>query len=124
MPRVHPREEVVRYHCDFVFKNQSVLVAESVSSEIEGFVATNDDQFITGFYLAPQARQNGLGTSMLSLVKHGNPSGVKLWTFVKNRGAQHFYEREGFQEVRRTDGDNEENLPDILYSWKPEGVAS
>lgn len=45
---------------------------------------------------------------------------VELWTFVANTGAQSFYRREGFAEMRRTDGDNEEHLPDILYRWQPE----
>jgi hypothetical protein len=30
-------------------------------------------------------------------------------------GAQCFYERHGFVETRRTEGDNEEGAPDILY---------
>jgi hypothetical protein len=47
------------------------------------------------------------------------PQGFSLWTFQANLGARRFYERHGCRQVRRTDGDNEENLPDILYEYRP-----
>lgn len=124
MPRVHSHQDVVRYHTDFVFKNRDVLVAERDDNEVCGFAATSPDAVVTGLYLAPEDRQKGLGQSMLSRIKQANPSGLSLWTFVANIDAQRFYLREGFSERRRTDGDNEENLPDILYCWQPEGAAA
>ena len=46
-----------------------------------------------------------------------------LWTFQANLGAQRFYLREGFAEVRRTDGaGNDEGLPDIQYHWPAEAA--
>ena len=46
-----------------------------------------------------------------------------LWTFQANTGAQRFYLREGFAEIRRTDGaGNDEGLPDIQYSWPAEAA--
>jgi hypothetical protein len=41
-----------------------------------------------------------------------------LWTFVANAGARRFYAREGFVEARRTEGENEEGLPDVLLTWR------
>ena len=41
-----------------------------------------------------------------------------LWTFVANAPARRFYAREGFVEVRRTGGENEEGLPDVLLKWR------
>lgn len=122
MPRIHSQEDVVRYHCDFVYENRDVLVAESKSREVQGFAATSSDATLTGFYLAPEARSKGLGRCILNCIKQKNPAGLSLWTFVANTGAQNFYTREGFTEVRRTKGDNEENLPDILFRWKAEGT--
>lgn len=124
MPRVHSHEDVVRYHTDFVFDNRAVLVAENDGNEVQGFAATSADAVVTGLYLAPEARNNGVGHQLLNRIKQNNPAGLSLWTFVSNLEAQRFYEREGFSEQRRTDGDNEENLPDILYRWRPEGVAA
>jgi hypothetical protein len=40
-----------------------------------------------------------------------------LRTFASNRGTQRFYERHGFAEAGRSDGDNEEGALDILYVW-------
>ncbi|WP_422038523.1 GNAT family N-acetyltransferase [Roseibium sp.] len=124
MPRVHSHQDVVRYHTDFVHKNRDVLVAERNDSDVQGFAATSSDAVVTGFYLAQDARRKGLGRQMLNQIKQAYPSGLSLWTFVANTGARKFYEREGFSEERRTDGDNEENLPDILYRWQPEGAAA
>lgn len=124
MPRVHSHEDVVRYHTDFVFDNRDVLVAANDGEDVQGFAATSADALVTGFYLAPAARQKGLGRRMLNRIKQNNPAGLSLWTFVANIDAQRFYEREGFAEQRRTTGDNEENLPDILYRWQPEGAAA
>ncbi len=50
--------------------------------------------------------------------KKAFPSGLRLWTFQANHKARKFYEREEFVELRRTNGDNEEGLPDILYGWQ------
>ena len=124
MPRMHSHEEVINHHCQYVFSNRSVLVAENGDGEIEGFLAKSEDQFITGFYLSPEVRGKGLGSFMMQHTKNQSSGGLKLWTFVANKEAQRFYQREDFREIRRTDGDNEENLPDILYAWEPEGLAS
>ena len=60
----------------------------------------------------------GIGAALLEHAKRERPDGLELWTFVSNAGAQRFYERHGFVEVRRTDGaENEERAPDILYVW-------
>lgn len=124
MPRVHSHQDVVRYHTDFVHENRDVLVAERDGNEVCGFAATSSDAVVTGFYLAPDARRKGLGRQLLNQIKQAYPSGLHLWTFVANTGARKFYEREDFTEERRTDGDNEENLPDILYCWQSEGAAA
>ena len=45
------------------------------------------------------------------------PNGLQLRTFESNVGAQRFYERHGFTARDRTDGDNKQGAPDILYVW-------
>jgi ribosomal protein S18 acetylase RimI-like enzyme len=50
-----------------------------------------------------------------------SPAGLSLWVFEDNIDAIRFYEREGFQLVKKRDieeQDNEEGLPDRLYKWK------
>ena len=55
----------------------------------------------------------------MAAAKARRPEGLTLWTFVANEGARRFYAREGFVEVGRTEGENEEGLPDVLLAWKP-----
>lgn len=60
----------------------------------------------------------GIGRALLDGAKDRSDR-LKLWTFQANHGAQRFYLREGFREIRRSDGaDNDEGLPDIQYLWE------
>ena len=77
----------------------------------DGF-ALRDAGFITALYVARDARSTGIGTRLLEVA--AGDRDTKLWTFQANMPARAFYERHGFSEVTRTDGDNEEALPDIL----------
>ena len=62
----------------------------------------------------------GLGTRLLAAARQRCPDGFQLWTFQRNTAAQRFYATNGLYEIRRTDGDNEEGLPDILLEWRPD----
>jgi len=42
---------------------------------------------------------------------------LSLWVFEANVDAIRFYKRHGFKEVRRTQGENDEGIPDILMEW-------
>ena len=118
MPRVHPPDDVERHYREHVFEVCEVTVAES-GGAVAGFLALDGEGFVAGLYLAPEARGRGVGAALLAAAKARRPEGLTLWTFVANEGARRFYAREGFVEVRRTEGDNEEGLPDVLFAWKP-----
>lgn len=120
MPRVHTRDNVISYYQNTVGPNQMVWVTEDASG-IQGFLSSTEN-FVTAVYVSPEARGRGVGKTLLDEAKMASPSGLSLWTFAENMRAQKLYEREGFKEVRRTNGDNEEGLPDIFYSW-PEAEA-
>ncbi len=112
MPRVHPPDDVARHYRESVLPQQRVFVAER-DGRIDGFVAVAaDGETVSALYLAPEACGRGLGPALLNAVR-GGPQ--RLWTFRTNEGARRFYAREGFREVRQTEGDNEEGLPDILF---------
>lgn len=124
MPRVHSRQDVASYYQRTVFQEQSIFVSRSEpsqSSGVDGFISLSSDDFVTALYITRQSRQNGIGKSLLDHAKARHPSGLSLWTFVANHGARRFYMREGFGEQRRTHGDNEEGLPDILFTWQTKG---
>jgi GNAT superfamily N-acetyltransferase len=115
MPRVHPPEDVERHFRETVLPTRSVTVAER-AGEVVGFVALAAGH-VDGLYLAARARRQGIGSALLAAAKATCPDGLTLWTFVANEGARAFYGRQGFAELRHTDGDNEESLPDILLAW-------
>ncbi len=113
MPRVHTPEEVEAFYADFVFVERSVWVT---GDPVEGFMAMDDaGGMVTALFVAVPGR--GMGKRLLDHAKAGRGA-LELWTFVANGGARRFYAREGFREVRRTPGDNEEGLPDVLLRWE------
>lgn len=116
MPRVHPHADVERHYREFVFQKRRVIVA--AAPQITGFAALDmDEGYMTAFYIAATQRSAGIGKRLMDEAKVICGSEMKLWTHVANKDAHRFYEREGFAEADRSDGDNEERLPDILYRW-------
>ena len=112
MPRIHSKEDVRAFYQDFVLTQRTVWVA---GDPVVGFMAMNPaDATVTALYVATPGR--GLGKAFLDMAKSRHDT-VQLWTFQANEGARKFYAREGFREVKRTDGDNEEGLPDVLLEW-------
>ena len=73
--------------------------------------------WIEQLYVDPQWTNRGLGSALVDHAKSESTGSLELWTFAGNIGAQRFYQRHGFIEVHRTDGDNEEGEPDIKYRW-------
>ncbi|MBB4123442.1 GNAT family N-acetyltransferase [Martelella radicis] len=116
MPRVHTHADVTHHYRESVFNERAVSVV-AVDMSVLGFLALSDDDYVTALYVSAIARGAGVGKALLDQAKTNRPTGLRLWTFQANTAARRFYEREGFGELRRTDGDNEEGLPDILYGW-------
>ncbi len=113
MPRVHTPQAVRDFYRDFVFPRRDLYVA---GEPPVGFMALDrDEDFVTALYVAEPGR--GLGKRFLDFAKAGRAV-LRLWTFQANLAAQAFYKREGFVEERRTDGENEEALPDVLLRWE------
>ena len=84
-----------------------------------GFLARSGED-IPALYLAPAARGRGIGKALLDRAKVAAPR-LCLWTFRDNVGARAFYEREGFREIARTEGENDEGLPDVRLQWERAG---
>ena len=124
MPRIHTPESARDFVADILFAMRRVWVAEDwvaedlvvEGREVLGFLALDIEGTITALYVAAAARGRGVGRALLDRAKSEGRL-LELWAFQPNRGARRFYEREGFQEVRRTDGDNEEGVPDVLMRW-------
>lgn len=123
MPRMHSRQEVADFYRDIVFVQQQVFVAEQ-DEQIIGVIALSPDNLVSALYVHEEHRKKGVGKALLDRARMKATAFVELWTFVANHEAQAFYKREGFNEIRRTDGDNEESLPDILYRVEPVDVGA
>ena len=119
VPKLHSDDET-RSFIKSVVETQAVWLAEAQGRPI-GFAALDgqDGGWLHHLYVAPATHNAGAGSLLLAKAKDELPRGFSLWTFQANLGARRFYERHGCRHVRRTDGDNEENLPDILYEWRP-----
>lgn len=110
MPKLHSRAEDLSF-VSGLLRTHTVRVAEGL-----GFLA-RQGAVVDALYLSPEGRGRGLGRALLAEVKV--LSLVQLWTFQANTRARAFYLREGFCEVRFTDGSgNDEKLPDVWMEWR------
>ncbi|WP_170782899.1 GNAT family N-acetyltransferase [Ruegeria lacuscaerulensis] len=120
MPELHSHAETIAF-CGRMIDQDWVTVAES-DDGVVGFLALNGVE-VHSLYLSAPARGQGIGQRLLDHAK-AERSHLSLFAFQANGGARRFYERNGFAEVARSDGsDNDENLPDIKYVWYREGNA-
>jgi GNAT superfamily N-acetyltransferase len=122
-PPVHNDDEVRAWFASHVVRDTELWVAEEPPGALVGILVLAGP-WLDQLYVEPTMIGRGIGASLVELAKRERPQGLRLWTFASNVGAQRFYERHGFVETRRTEGDNEEGAPDILYVWAGQGVAS
>ncbi len=114
IPQMHSRAECRAHLVDLIGRGW-VLIARRCGQPI-GFLA-HDGGEIHALYLARPVRGKGVGQALLDTAK-SRVNALALWTFQANHGARNFYLRQGFHEVRRSDGTgNDEGLPDIRYEW-------
>ncbi len=117
MPRIRSREDVVHHYQTVVAAERRTFVVAS-RQQIVGLMALGPDHLVTALYVAEGFRRQGVGKLLLECAKRECATDVRLWTFQANTGARKFYTREGFAEINKTDGDNEEGLPDVLLEWR------
>lgn len=117
-PMAHPDDDVRRYWREVLFAKADIWVAEASGGELVAVMALEAD-WVDQLYVRPGWNNGGLGSALLDIAKREQPDGLRLWAFQSNTGARRFYERHGFTEIDRTDGDNEEHAPDVLYRWTP-----
>ena len=120
---LHSLNETAEFLSTKIFPSHEVVVADAGADGVVGFIAWNQEGTIPVLYVSEQWRSKRIGSALLAVAKKAHPRGLSLWTFQDNEGARRFYEGHGFREVRRTDGDNEEGLPDILFEWPGAGDA-
>ena len=113
LPILHSLDEDRAFFGAYITAKQMTLALAGL--QIIGFMAQSPG-WIEQLYLDPDWRGQGVGDQLIDQAKSGADA-LKLWCFAENTPACRFYQRHGFIEKHRTDGDNEAGLPDILYRW-------
>lgn len=113
LPVLHTAEQDLLFFGGYLSRGTITLAEEQ--GRLLGFVAETPG-WIDHLYLEPDMRGRGIGTRLLDGVK-SRQDRLELWCFEQNAPACGFYAAQGFMKVRRTPGDNEEGLPDILFRW-------
>jgi GNAT superfamily N-acetyltransferase len=116
LPDLHTVEEDRVYVRDKVLRDFRVTVAER-DGRIVGFMAELEG-WIEHFYTDAAQLRTGIGTALMADAKSRNKD-LQLWCFANNLRGRAFYEKQGFEAVKFTDGaGNEAKAPDILYRWE------
>jgi GNAT superfamily N-acetyltransferase len=114
---VHSDDQIRLWFRQVVLAQCDVWVAVH-SAHIRGVMVVTTG-WIEHLYIAPEWTGRGIGARLVRQAQKVAVGPLELWTFASNTGAARFYERHGFVQVDRTDGDNEEGEPDIRYRWTP-----
>jgi ribosomal protein S18 acetylase RimI-like enzyme len=117
LPRIQSHDDVVQFYKDVVYPQRRTLVA-GTAAVVTGFATLSEDGYVAALYVRPKYRRLGIGSLLMRNAKEELGDVVKLYCFQANIAALNFYDNHGFKEINRTDGDNEEKLPDILLEWQ------
>jgi GNAT superfamily N-acetyltransferase len=116
LPVVHTEEEDVAWY-------RARLGGEAWVYELDGRIAgfaLVQAEILHALYVSPGAQGHGVGSGLFRQAQAARPGGLRLWAFRDNTRARRFYEARGCRVIAATDGDNEEQMPDVLYEWRPE----
>jgi len=115
-PTIRPITEVRKWFAEILLPDAQTWIALDDGRIVA--VLTLDGDELDQLYVVPEASGQGVGSALVDLAKDLRPGGLALWTFQSNLRAQAFYRQHGFAEVRRTDGqENEEKVPDVRMVW-------
>ena len=114
----HTRQEIRTWVSKVLIPTGNVVVAHRNSEDV-GVIATSVREgigWIDQLYVLPDHLNQGVGTALLRYAQNHLPRPIHLWTFQQNQRALCFYEHHGFNAIKYTDGENnEEKCPDALY---------
>ncbi|MFT4287320.1 GNAT family N-acetyltransferase [Nocardioides sp.] len=121
MPPIARLPDEVRGHiASWDLTRRQVWVAEvghDAQRAIRGF-ASVEPRWLSGLYVGPELAGQGVGGSLLELVKQLQPGGFGLWVFESNTPARALYRKHGLVELEHTDGSlSDEKQPDLKMAW-------
>ena len=85
------------------------------SNEIRGFIGL-EDEYIAGVFVRKEIRSKGTGKALLDYVKEIKKK-LTLHVYVKNERAVRFYQREGFQILKKMT-DDATGEEECLMAWR------
>jgi putative acetyltransferase len=116
-PDLHTTDDDLAHYINEIATSTG-LVAENELGEIVGFIMWRND-FINHLYLKRDWQRQGIGSALLmGALQNMDSEIVNLWTFQGNVKAVAFYRKHGFVVTKETPDQNEEGLPDFLFSRK------
>jgi GNAT superfamily N-acetyltransferase len=117
LPVLHPPEDVREFYSGRL-ADDGFYVFER-DGDVLGWALLVGDE-LDGFYVAPEAQRQGVGTALFRHVQEQRPERFGFWVFRDNPRARRFYESHGAYALYETDGaNNEERAPDVRYEWRP-----
>ena len=115
-PDLHTVEEDLAFYSKEI-STSSGLAELDEGDTIIGFILWRGD-FINHLYVSKDHQRMGIGLSLLiKAIALIDAPCVNLWTFQANAKSVPFYKRAGFIITKATDGENEEKLPDYLFTY-------
>lgn len=125
LPVLHSLAEDEGWVAGMLASGHRIRLATSATADAEilGVIVTSPG-WVNHLYVAAPAQGRGIGGALLRHAQAESVEPLQLWAFQQNVRARAFYEAHGFVSVRMTDGDNEEQQPDVLYRWMPSEAAS
>jgi GNAT superfamily N-acetyltransferase len=114
--RPHTDDETRAYFARVVADRPAAWWVVRCGGQIVGYMLI-DGENLEHLYVRPGWQRRDVGSLLLARAKELSPKRLELWTFQRNANARRFYEARGFRAAACTDGDNEENEPDVKYEW-------
>ena len=91
------------------------VCGDEKSNEIRGFIGL-EDEYIAGVFVRKEDRSKGTGKALLDYVKEIKKK-LTLHVYVKNERAVRFYQREGFQILKKMT-DDATGEEECLMAWR------
>ena len=96
---------------EMLLQAEVYVCEDEESNEIRGFIGL-EEEYIAGVFVRKEIRSKGTGKALLDYVKEIKRE-LTLHVYVKNERAVRFYQREGFQILKKMtdDATGEEEYP-------------
>ena len=111
----HSWDEQLAYLRHLVQEYSVYLALEAQTSRVVGLVVYGGTE-LDQLYIHIDYQRRGIGTQLLNLAKSQSPGKLQLYTFEVNKKAQSFYEKHGFEVIRRG-VEARSGMADIRYEW-------